>query len=78
LRLIFPHVDHTPDTITSLHICKSLVDIVERLTMGNKLINLQFSVHVVLHKAWKLRAALNPAEGAAFPYAASDELECWI
>jgi hypothetical protein len=55
-----------------------LIDIVERLAMGNELVNLQFSVHVVLHKGWKLRAALNPAEGAAFPYTASDELECWI
>ena len=78
LQLTFPHVDNTPDAVTSLHICESLVDIVERLTMGNELINLQFSVHVVLHEAWELRATLNPAEGAAFPYTPSDELECWL
>lgn len=44
--------------------------------MRDELINLELPIHVVLDEVGQLRAALDTAESAAFPYAAGDELEC--
>ena len=44
--------------------------------MRDELVNLEVAVHVIRDQAGQLRAALDAAESAAFPYAAGDELEC--
>lgn len=44
--------------------------------MRDELVHLELAVLVVLDEAGELGAALDAAEGAAFPYAARDELEC--
>jgi hypothetical protein len=46
--------------------------------MGDELIDLELAVHVVGDEAGELCAALDAAEGAAFPDAAGDELEGWM
>ena len=45
--------------------------------MRDELVNLESAVHVIFHEIAHLRAALDAAEGAAFPSAAGDELEGW-
>lgn len=46
--------------------------------MRDELVDLEVAVHVVGDETGELRAALDAAERAAFPYAAGDELEgCW-
>jgi hypothetical protein len=54
-----------------------LVNLVNGLSVGNELVDLEVAVHVVGHQARKLSAALDTAKGAAFPDAAGDELEGW-
>lgn len=43
--------------------------------MRDELVDLEVAVHVVGHQAGQLCAALDAAEGAAFPDTAGDELE---
>jgi hypothetical protein len=45
--------------------------------MSDELVDLQTAIHVVGNKIRKLSASFDAAESAAFPYAASDELECY-
>ena len=45
--------------------------------MRDELVDLELAGHVVVDEVRELRAAFDAAESAAFPYAASDELECW-
>lgn len=78
IHLRLPHIDHTSNTITSLHILKCSVDLLQRLPMRDKLINLQFPVEIIVHQIRQLAAALDPAKGATLPLATGDELEgCW-
>lgn len=45
--------------------------------MRNELVHLQVSAEVVVYKTRQLRATFDAAESTAFPYTASDELECY-
>ena len=73
----FPHIHHTPDTIARLHILKRGIDILQRLPVRDELVDFQLARHVIVHQVRELRAAFDAAKGAAFPYAASHELEGW-
>ena len=46
--------------------------------MCDELVYLEFASHVIVHEIWELRAAFDPAESAAFPDTAGNELECYI
>jgi hypothetical protein len=43
----------------------------------NELVNLELSIQVVIYETGELCAALDTAEGATFPDAAGDKLECY-
>ena len=73
-----PHVDYASDTVSLLHIRESLINAIERLSMCDEFVYLEFARHVIVHKIWELRAAFDAAKSAAFPDAASDELECCV
>lgn len=72
------HGDNTAYTVTSLHILEGLVDLVQRLTVGDEFVNLEVTVKVVLDETGQLAAALDTAKGTALPHAASYKLECYF
>jgi hypothetical protein len=76
-RNLLAHVDDAANAVAGLHVAKGLVDLVEGLAVRDELVDLEVTLHVVGDEAGQLRAALDAAEGAAFPYAARDELEGW-
>ena len=61
-----------------MHIVESLVDLAERLSVGDELVDLELAAHVVVDKAAHLAAALDTTESAPLPYTSGDELECCI
>ena len=71
----FPHINDTPDTVALLHIRKGLVDAVQRLSVRDELVDLEFPGHIIVDEVGQLGPALDAAERATFPYAAGDELE---
>ena len=76
MRSQLPHIHNTPNAVPRLHVPKRLVDARQRLAVRDELVDLELAVHVVLDQVGQLRAALDAAEGAAFPASAGDELEC--
>ena len=50
-----------------MHIVEGLVDLVQRLAVGDELIHLQLAIHVVLDKSRQLGTALDASESAAAP-----------
>lgn len=58
-----------------MHVVEGLVDLVERLAVSDEFVDLQATLLPVLDQTGKLRAALDTAESAALPLAASNELE---
>jgi hypothetical protein len=76
IRLVaLAHVDDAADAVTSLHILEGGVDLVEGLSVGDELVDLELAVHVVVDKVGKLGAALDTTEGTSLPYTTGDELE---
>lgn len=71
----FPHRNDTSDTVALLHIRKGLVDAVQRLSVRDELVDLEFPGHIIVDEVGQLGPALDAAERATFPYAAGDELE---
>ena len=71
----FPHINDTPDTVALLHIRKGLVDPVQRLSVRDELVDLEFPGHIIVDEVGQLGPALDAAERATFPYTAGDELE---
>ena len=57
---------------------KRPVDVVQRLTVGDELVDHQLAAEVVVHQAWQLAAALDAAECAALPHTSGDQLECYV
>ena len=72
---LLAHVDDAANAVAGLHVAEGLVDLVERLAMGNELIDLEIAVQIIIDKAGELRATLDTTKGASFPDTASDELE---
>lgn len=54
---------------------ESVVDLVQRLAVSDKLVNLQATVLPVLDETGKLAAALDTTESTALPLTTSDKLE---
>jgi len=73
---LLPHVHHAPNAITGLHVPESLVDSVQRLAVGDELVNLELAIQVVLDETGKLGSALNTTESAALPHTTCNKLEC--
>jgi len=69
------HVDDAADAVTGLHVLEGGVDLVERLSVGDELIDLELASHVVVNEVGKLGTALDTTEGTSLPDATSDELE---
>ena len=72
---LLAHVDDAADAVTCLHVPKGGVDLVERLSVGDELINLQLAGHVVVDEVGELRTALDTTESASLPDTTSDKLE---
>lgn len=72
---LLAHVDDAADAVTSLHVLESGVDLVEGLSVGDELIDLELAAQVVVNEIGKLGTALNTTEGASLPDTASDKLE---
>jgi hypothetical protein len=69
------HVDDAADAVTSLHVLEGSVDLVEGLSVGDELVDLELAVHVVVDEVGKLSAALDTTESTSLPDATGDELE---
>lgn len=74
--LCLPHINHTTDAVALLHGVECRINLAQVLAVRDELVDLQLAVHVVGDEVGELRAAFDAAEGAAFPDAAGDELEC--
>ena len=72
-----PHVNHAPDAVARLHVFKCLVDVGERLPVGNEFIHLQLALHVIIDKAGELSPAFDAAKRAAPPHTPRHQLECY-
>jgi hypothetical protein len=46
-----PHIHHTSNTITLLHIIKGLIDTLQWLAMGDELIDLEFTFQVIVDES---------------------------
>src|SRR5690606_10448248 len=64
-----------PDTLTSMHEVKTLVDLLQGENMGNHGIDLDLAVHIPIDDLGHVRAALGAAECRAAPVTARHELE---
>ena len=69
------HVDDAADAVTSLHVLEGGVDLVERLSVGDELVDLELAVHVVVDEVRELSAALDTTESTSLPDTTGDELE---
>jgi hypothetical protein len=72
------HVDDASNAVASLHVSKGLVDLVQRLTVSDELVNLERTAHVVVNEARKLGTTLDSTEGATLPDTTSDKLESYM
>lgn len=72
---LLAHVDDAADAVTSLHVLEGSVDLVEGLSVGDELIDLELAIHVVVNEVGKLGATLDTTEGTSLPDTAGDELE---
>lgn len=75
--LCIPHVDHTANAIAMLHGVKRLVDILQRFSVCDELIDLELALHVIIDQARELGAALDSTERTSSPDTACDKLECY-
>lgn len=64
-------LNNTPNAIPLLHLLKSHINIGKRLTMSDKLVNLQIAIQIVFHKTGKLRPAFDATKCTPPPYATS-------
>lgn len=74
--ILLLHGDDAAHTVAGLHVLESLVDLVQRLAVGDEFVDLEITVEVVLDKSWKLSAALHTTKGTSLPYTSGDKLEC--
>lgn len=73
--LLIRHANNTTNAVTSLHVTKGLVDVFERLSVGDELVHLELACHVVVDEIGKLSTALDATKGATLPHTPGDELE---
>ena len=74
-NLTLPHVYHTSDAVSRLHILEGSVDLGQGLAVSDEFVYLQLASHVIVHQVWQLRATFDAAKGTSFPYTAGYKLE---
>jgi hypothetical protein len=77
LHCLVAHADNTPNAVTSLHVSKGLVDLVQRLSVRDELVDLETTLKVVIDETGELSTSLDTTEGTSLPATSCDELECW-
>lgn len=50
-----------------MHIVEGIVDLIQRLAMGDELVDLELAIHVVLNKSRQLSTAFDASESAPTP-----------
>jgi hypothetical protein len=76
VRLVaLAHVDDAADAVTCLHVLEGGVDLVERLSVGDELVDLELAGHIVVDEVRKLSTSLDTTEGTSLPDTTGDELE---
>ena len=50
-----------------MHVVEGFVDLVQWLPVSDKLVNLELSVHIILHKSRQLGTTLHASESATTP-----------
>ena len=61
INLTCPHIHHTSDAVSCLHILESSVDLGQWLAVSDEFVNLQFASHVIVHQIRQLRTTFNAA-----------------
>jgi hypothetical protein len=72
------HVNHAPNAVARSHRAEALVDLIQRLTVRDEFVDLEFAIFVILDQSAHLRSAFYAAKGAPSPHAACYELESWV
>jgi hypothetical protein len=62
---LLPHINHAANAVSLFHSLKSRIDLGERLSMSDELIDLQLALHVIINQVRKLSAALNSAKSTS-------------
>lgn len=75
IDLTFPHIYHTSNAVSRLHILEGSVDLGQWLAVSDEFVYLQFTSHVIVHQVWQLRATFDAAKGTSFPYTAGYKLK---
>lgn len=63
----FPHVHNTSDAVAGVHVVEGIVDLVQRLTVSDELIDLELSIQVILDEPGKLGPTLDASESTTAP-----------
>jgi hypothetical protein len=58
-----------------MHVMEGVIDLVQRLSMGDELVNFQTALLPILNKTWQLRSSLDTTKGTALPLTPSHKLE---
>ena len=58
-----------------MHVVECVIDLVERLSVGDELVHLQATLLPVVYKTRKLRSPFHTSKCAALPDTTGDELE---
>jgi hypothetical protein len=66
---------YSTDTITLLHDFKSIADFGKSLTMGDKFVNLDHAVQIILDESRQFRPSFDTTKGRSSPNTAGNELE---
>jgi len=62
-------------TFTHVHVVKALVDVVEALVVGDKLVNPKSAVQVIVDDTWDLGSTLDTSKRGSFPDTTRNKLE---
>ena len=76
-NLSLSHINDATNAIALLHVIKSSSNVIQRLAVGDELIDLQLAVQIIINQVGKLGAAFDTAECTALPDTAGDKLECF-
>jgi hypothetical protein len=77
LCLYLSHIDNTSNAIALFHSLESLIDTSQVLAVGNELIDLELSIHVISDQVWQLRTAFDASKCTSLPHSSSDQLKCY-
>lgn len=69
------HVNNTPNTVSSVHIIETLVDVLQSLMMRHKFVDPKLSLEIVVDDTWNFRSTFDTSKCGSFPHSTSDQLE---